>query len=141
LGIARDASGNVYITGFTNSSDFPTAGAIQSKYAGKGGQPPGQTGDAFVTAFNSTGSIIFSTYLGGTQDDMGVGVTVDSGGSIYVTGNTMSLDFPTAKGVLQTGFAGASGSPFCFPQAISSSRSSERLLRHHLRRRPHRRSA
>ena len=91
--IAVDGSNNAYVTGQTNSPNFPTMGATQS--ALKGGI------DAFVSEINSTGSALaFSTYLGGSLDeDVGGSfgaIAVDSAGAnIYVTGNTVSTDFPT----------------------------------------------
>lgn len=109
LGVATDGAGNVYVTGFTNSSDFPLTAPVQNTNKGGGGQPYLRSGDAFVTQFNPAGAIVFSTFIGGSKDDGGVGIVVDSGGSIYITGNTMSLDFPVTAGVLQRGFAGASG--------------------------------
>jgi len=88
-GIAVDASNNVYITGSTVSSDFPTESAIQG--AIDGGY------DAFIAKFNDTGSTLaleYSTYHGGGSFDAGYGIAVDSSGA-YVTGRTDSNDFPT----------------------------------------------
>ena len=96
LGIAVDTSGNAYITGITASSDFPTtAGAFQTTFGG--------AFDAFVTELNSTGSgLIYSTYLGGSSDEDGFGIAVDTSGNAYVTGYTESSDFPTTAGAFQT---------------------------------------
>ncbi len=95
-GIAVDGSGNAYVTGQTGSSGgspFPTINATQSTYGGG-------ASDAFVTEINPAGAgLIFSTYLGGSnEDDSGSlgGIAVDSAGAnIYVTGNTDSTNFPT----------------------------------------------
>src|SRR5437899_7550461 len=58
---------------------------------------------AFVTKLNPTGSaLVYSTYLGGSSDDRGLGIAVDSGGHAYVTGRTNSMNFPTTPGALQT---------------------------------------
>ncbi len=87
FGVTLDASGNVYVTGWTSSSNFPVAGAIQTKSGG------GR--DAFVTKLNASGTtILYSTYLGGSNYDQGNAITVDSSGSAYITGDTSSTNFP-----------------------------------------------
>ena len=89
--IAVDAASNAYVTGRTRSFDFPTASPIQLSYAG-GIQ------DAFVTKLNAAGSaLIYSTYLGGSSVDRGLGIAVDASGNAYVTGFTDSTDFPTVN--------------------------------------------
>ena len=104
--IAVDSLGNAYVTGNTSSTDFPTtAGALQT--ANAGGSAFG--GDAFVTKLNASGTgLLYSTYLGGSGDELGSGIAVDSLGNAYVTGNTSSTDFPTTAGALQTANAGGS---------------------------------
>ena len=93
MGIAVDSSGNAYVTGKTTSIDFPTANAFQ---ASKKATPTAGT-TAFVVKLNSTGSaLVYSTYLGGSGQDWGYGIAVDSSGNAYVTGDTESTDFPTA---------------------------------------------
>ena len=63
--------------------------------------------DAFVTKLDATGSrLVFSTYLGGSDDDVGSGIAVDAAGSAYVTGDTTSTNFPTTAGAAQTTHAG-----------------------------------
>ena len=90
FGIAVDGAGNTYVTGGTNSTDFPTANPFQAVF-------PGGPVDAFVTKLNATGSaLVYSTYLGGGGDDQGFDITVDDSGNAYVTGHTDSTDFPTA---------------------------------------------
>ena len=98
--VAVDASGNAYVTGYTESSDFPTtAGAFQTVCSSCRSSVP----DAFVTKFNVTGSgLVYSTYLGGGGQDVGNGITVDASGDAYVTGTTKSSDFPTTPGAFQT---------------------------------------
>ncbi len=92
--IALDGSDRAYITGKTYSSDFPMTMAYQ---AGKAGN-----NDAFLVQLKADGSdILYSTYLGGSQSDQGNGVAVDSSGSVYVTGNTSSTDFPVKNTFLQ----------------------------------------
>ena len=91
--IAVDASGNTYVGGWTNSRNFPTVDPIQPEYAGGPGW-----GDAFVTQVDPAGSqILFSTYLGGTNDDPAWDITADDVGNVYVVGSTESGDFPTVN--------------------------------------------
>jgi hypothetical protein len=88
LQMATDNDGNVYIAGETRSADFPVRDAIQPTYAGQG--------DAFVTKIASDGAALeYSTYLGGTGRDAGIAIAVDRAHSAYVTGETVSSDFPT----------------------------------------------
>jgi pimeloyl-ACP methyl ester carboxylesterase len=104
-GIAVDASGNAYVTGFTTSSDFPTtAGAFQTT--------PGGSYDAFVTKLNSTGStLVYSTFLGGSDVELGNSIALDGSGSAYVTGSTYSANFPTTTGAFQTTLGGSCSPP------------------------------
>ena len=98
-GIAVDAGGNAYVTGYTTSTNFPTTpGAFQRTIGGGDSFPE----DAFVTKFDPAGSVLYSTYLGGSGDDKGVGVALDAAGNTYVTGFTGSGDFPTTPGAFQT---------------------------------------
>jgi hypothetical protein len=104
-GIAVDAGGSAYVAGNTNSSNFPTAGALQATYGGG-------MYDAFVTKLNAAGSaLVYSTYLGGSDQDYGYGIAVDAAGSAYVTGFTGSTNFPTA-GPLQGSYGGGSWDAF-----------------------------
>jgi hypothetical protein len=93
-GIAVDGDGNAYVTGKTSSLNFYVAGtpAIQASHASDGGSY-----DAFVTKLNPTGSaLIYSTYLGGGGADGGAGIALDSDGCAYITGHTLSTNFPLA---------------------------------------------
>ncbi len=93
-GIAVDAVGNVYITGNTSSANFPTVNPIQASFRGRSIF----YGDAFVAKLNVTGSaLLYATYLGGEKDDRGMKIAVDPAGNAYVTGETISADFPTVK--------------------------------------------
>jgi hypothetical protein len=87
-GIAVDSTGAAYLTGFTNSADFPTANPVQ---AASGGST-----DAFVTKLNAAGSaLVYSSYLGGNGlADTGLAIAVGSSGNAYLTGKTDSSDFP-----------------------------------------------
>lgn len=90
-GIAVDASGNAYVTGSTESPDFPVPTGTTPYQATLSG-----SSDAFVTEVNFSGTaLLYSTYLGGTQADTGQGIAVDSAGNAYVAGYTFSTDFPT----------------------------------------------
>jgi hypothetical protein len=106
-GIALDSSGNAYVTGVTQSGNFPTtAGAFQSTFGGG-------VENAFVSKLNSSGSaLVYSTYLGGSVDDVGQGIALDSGGNAYVTGATTSSDFPTTAGAFQTTYGGGNVDAF-----------------------------
>lgn len=93
-GIAVDSSGNAYVTGTTQSADFPTVNAIQPIYSG-GTLCGYNCSDAFVTVVSADGSKFpFSTYLGDIGFEAGYGIAIDSLNSIYVTGITTSLGFP-----------------------------------------------
>ena len=101
-GMALDASGNIYVTGYTYSNDFPvTAGAFQTTC--KGGNCGGQLSDAFLSKLNSTGSaLVYSTYIGGSGYDGGGSIAVDGAGNAYVVGQTISNDFPVTPGAFQS---------------------------------------
>jgi uncharacterized repeat protein (TIGR01451 family) len=89
LGIAVDPAGNAYVTGRTSSLNFPTLAAIQATRGGS-------SSDAFITKIAPNGSsLIFSTYFGGTSNDNGLGIALDSSQNIYVVGFTNSANFPT----------------------------------------------
>ncbi len=109
-GIAVDSSGNAYVTGYTESTNFPTTASSLLP------STPGVTCvegpytvpcyHAFVTKLNAAGSaLVYSTYLGGSGDDFGSAIAVDSSGNAYVTGFTDSINFPTAN-ALQPAFGG-----------------------------------
>jgi hypothetical protein len=99
-GITVDGSGAAYVTGDTHSSDFPvTPGAFDTTYNGGGFD----RGDAFVVKLNPSGSALsYATFLGGSRQDYGAGIAVDSSGAAYVTGETVSDDFPATPGAFDT---------------------------------------
>lgn len=99
--LAVDSSGNVYVTGITESTDFPTTNAIQSSSKG--------AADAFVTKINSSGTaLVYSTYLGGNQNDGGSSIEVNSAGNAFIVGSTGSTDFPVANALQPTKAPGTS---------------------------------
>jgi hypothetical protein len=99
LAVAADAAGNAYVTGSTDSTDFPTVSPLQPSLGGGD--------DAFVAKLNAAGSaVVFATYLGGIADDAGNGIAVHPGdSSVYVAGSTKSVDFPVVSPI-QLGLAG-----------------------------------
>ncbi|MEW5987001.1 MAG: SBBP repeat-containing protein, partial [Chloroflexota bacterium] len=99
--IAADAAGLAYVTGYTNSNDFPTtSGALDTTY--EGGQ------DAFVTKLSADGSALpYSTFLGGVNADSGYAIALGSDGMVYLTGSTASSDFPTTNSAFDNVYAGA----------------------------------
>jgi uncharacterized repeat protein (TIGR01451 family) len=114
MGIALDTGGKVYVTGQTFSSDFSqiTTNAVQPVNGGvavNGVDFPGP--DAFITVLQPSGSLFYSTYFGGSSDDLGSGIAVDSFGEIYVAGQTIpnpdpaSEDFPVTAGADQVSSA------------------------------------
>jgi hypothetical protein len=109
--ITVDSSGNAYVTGGTRSTDFPTLNALQT--TNRGGD------EVYVAKLNAQGALVYSTYLGGSGDDVGFSITVDSSGNAYVTGNTGSacIDintfcFPTTAGAFQPFFGGGTTDAF-----------------------------
>lgn len=115
--IAVDKDGNVYVTGSTASSDFPTANSLQAASAG--------STDIFVTKMkinaDGTATLIYSTYIGGRDEDRGNSLAVDAAGNAYVAGVTTSTNFPTAN-AFQTSF----GSSAIFKSTDSASQWSPR---------------
>ena len=102
-GIAVDSAGNAYVTGITESTNFPTAGNALEPTVGAGNS------EGFVAKLNPSGSaLVYSTYLGGSGYNSGQGIAVDSAGDAYVTGTTASANFPTAN-PLQAAYGGEPG--------------------------------
>jgi hypothetical protein len=90
-GIAIDLSGNAYISGITDSTNFPTSSPFQASNGGG-------VYDVTVTKLNSAGSALtYSTYLGGSGTDMGLGIGWGLNGDAYITGQTSSTNFPTSS--------------------------------------------
>jgi autotransporter-associated beta strand protein len=114
LGIAVNSAGNAYVTGLTSSANFPTTAGVPQGSA-QGGY------DAFLTELNSTGSsLVYSTHLGGSGNDYGQAIAVDSSGNAYVTGYTSSTNFPTTGGVFQANHAADGGNNDAFACQIAA---------------------
>jgi hypothetical protein len=100
LRIAVDSAGNAYVTGDTDSANFPTASPLQQSIGG--------SSDAFVAKLNATGTqLVYSTFLGGSGIDGGTAIAVAPSGNAYITGFTASANFPTAS-PLQQSYGGGS---------------------------------
>jgi len=102
-GIALDGSANVYVTGTTVSGNFPTtAGAFDVSHSF-----PGYAWDAFVTKFNAMGNgLVYSTFLGGFNNETDPRIVIDGSGNAYVAGYTNATDFPTTPGAYDTSHNG-----------------------------------
>jgi hypothetical protein len=99
-GIALDSTKAVYVVGTTVSNDFPLQSPLQANLAGYR--------DVFVTKINSSGDdFVFSSYLGGAENDYGLAVGLGTGGDAYITGDTRSNDFPTLNPLRGSGAKGA----------------------------------
>ncbi len=98
--IALDGAGNAYIVGETYSPDFPTTpGAFDASYGGNR--------DIFVAKLNADGtSLVYATFIGGSNTDAGWAIAVDNDGNAYITGITNSSDFPTTTGAFDTNYNG-----------------------------------
>ncbi len=104
-GIVVDRAGNAHVAGFTGSEDFPVTADAAQPMIGRGICIVGSTErfcyDGFVTTLSATGSRVWSTYLGGKNDDLINGIALDDAANLLLAGKTESFDFPTTTGVLQ----------------------------------------
>ena len=111
-GIAVDASGNAYITGYTPAGDFPTASAYQATNHGGGS-------DIFLSKLNAAGSALtYSTYIGGTSTDEGHGIALDGSNNAYITGSSNSTNYPLLSSI--QGFSGGASSDVVISKFNSS---------------------
>jgi hypothetical protein len=112
-GLAIDSTGNAYLTGSTNSDNFPSVNAQQP------GPFRAEDLDAFVTKFPAGGApLTFSTRLGGGNDDRGLAIAVDAQGAVYVTGDTLSPGFPTVRPIQASSGGSAGGVVGAFTDAF-----------------------
>lgn len=118
FGIVADSQGNAYITGDTESLNFPVVNAFQSQCNSRPFQETVVCADAFVTKLDTnTSAIVYSTYLGGDGDgrtgheEVGLSIALDDFGRAYVTGSTRSIDFPVINAIQST-FGGGTGDTF-----------------------------
>ena len=118
VALAVDGAGSTYVTGSTGSLDFPTTPGVLAP------GPGGGSADAFLAKLDAAGALVYSTYLGGTGDDVALGIAVDGAGSAYLTGVTSSTDFPTTPGAFQPGFTGSAGASDAFVAKIFANGSS-----------------
>lgn len=97
--VTTDSAGNIFVTGHTNSADFPTKNAEQPHIGVC--SPGSECSVAFITKLDPTGkTLIYSTYLGGSYQDEATAIAVDSAGNAIIAGNTTSWDFPQAGAVV-----------------------------------------
>jgi uncharacterized protein (TIGR03437 family) len=112
LGLAIDKNGNAWVTGYTTSGDFPVKNPFQPTFHGSGGNARLITGDVFVAGINAAGNqLLYGSYLGGTLDDAGTAITLDAGGNLFLTGTTLSVNFPVSARAAQPTRKGAGGQP------------------------------
>ena len=106
-GIAVGSGGVAYVTGWTRSANFPTTAGAYDRVFNGGSE------DAFVVKMNPAGSALaYGTYLGGSDDERGYGIAVDTAGSAYVTGHTESASFPTTAGAFDRSYNGSYDHPY-----------------------------
>ncbi len=114
-GLAVDVEGYIYLAGGTHSTDYPVAAALQEEHAS-----PGVDQDIVITKLTPDGqSIVYSTYLGGSDRDYAVDIDVDAAGNVYIVGKTDSADFPAVRPI-QEG-RGSTDSPDAFYAKLDAS--------------------
>ncbi len=124
LRIAADPNANVYVAGYTTSQNFQVTGGAFQKVIGSPGEIPNVDDsplgdvnnrplyDSFVARIDTTGKVVYSSYLGGNGDDYAIGIGVNGSGNAYVTGYTNSRNFPVTPGAPQTTYGGGQGDAY-----------------------------
>lgn len=109
LALAVDKDGFAYVAGSTASEDFPTTSqAYQTRFRGSGGEPYLPGGDAFIAKVSQDGkSLVYSTLLGGSRDERIMAIALDARGNAWLTGNTLSTDFPVSTDAVRRTYGGA----------------------------------
>jgi len=110
-GAATDALGNSYVVFSTNATDFPTLNAAQPALNG--------VRDGYIAKFDPTGTLLYSTYFGGSDSDEFYGVAADALGNAYATGVTFSSDYPTTAGAFQTACGGGDNITPCHDSMVT----------------------
>jgi hypothetical protein len=117
-GVAVDGASSAYVTGYTNSLDFPLQGGAQAAPGGGtcgNGLDTYTCFDAFIVKLDPTGTrLVYATYFGGSGEDYGAAIAVDASGAAYIAGYTNSADLPTANAAQATRRGGMCGSTPCF---------------------------
>ena len=98
--IAVDSNGEVYVSGYTNSIDFPMKNAWNSTYGGN------SDFDTFIAKYSSDGELLFSSYYGGSSSDTPSDIDVDNNGNSYIVGSTVSINLPTTNNAYQSTYSG-----------------------------------
>jgi Beta-propeller repeat/Abnormal spindle-like microcephaly-assoc'd, ASPM-SPD-2-Hydin/Cep192 domain 4 len=118
FGIVVDSAEEAFVTGFTQSDNFPLVNPVQADFGG-GVCGAGACPDVFVTGFDSSGSSLnYSTFLGGAKADLGQAIALDSFGNAYVTGSTLSTNFPVITGSFQQTIGGGTSAADAFVAKI-----------------------
>jgi len=111
---AVDAAGSTFVTGQSDSPDFPVARAAQSTKRG--------TANAVISKFTRDGALVYSTYFGGSYYDIGMAIDVDPSGAAYVAGTTLSADLPVTAGAFQPNMIGGNHNGFVLKLSASGDR-------------------
>ena len=120
--IALDSSNEAFVTGFTQSSNFPLLDALQRVLGITGASSCGTTpcADAFITKLGPSGNLVYSSYLGGSATDLGQAVAASASGTAYLTGSTNSINFPVIAGAPQSSYAGTNSSTNVFVARVDA---------------------